>query len=922
VSASDGHLVDVTKVVDHGPDTARWNLVIVGDGYQASELSNYHSDVLSFIDAFRTTPPFDQLFCGVNVYRVDVVSNQSGADDPGCAGGAAVTANTYFDATFCSQFAGAPLDRLLTVDSGLALSVATSFVPLRHQVLCIVNSAKYGGSGGSVATCSVNSSATKIAIHEMGHSAFGLADEYGGNGAGTPSGEPSQPNVTRDTNRATNKWRALVAAATPMPSACDGTCTSSTCVPPGAPPPANAVGTYEGAIYSDCNTYRPLPACYMRDYSPFCPVCSGVIRQVLSVFQPAESITLVTPSISFFNVPAGMGGAGVTTHRAIRWDVVTCRSLTFQITAGPTGGFGTPSGTSVMVVADPIVPAAAALLWLSYTSTAPGDTASGSVTVRCNETGQSWTINITANTIARPRTAVALVLDHSGSMNDDPGDGTTKIARVRDATRVFLDTMLSNDGIGLVRFNEAAQRILEIEDAGPAPGGTGRTDATTHINSSELDPGGLTSIGDGVIKGRDMLNDAQAAPTPDYDGTAMVVLTDGMWNTAPSLAAVAGSITSTTYAVGFGMPSNISVPALTTLCQGHSGYLLMTGALTSGQSMRLSKYFLQILAGVTNAQIAVDPGGVLSGNAEHRIPFWICEADFGMDLIVLSPYPQAIDFQLEAPDGTRITPAVAGGSTNAEFVSTAKVSYYRCALPVLPADPSGSHEGLWYGVLRLTNKYQGRYRYDLPAASPQASLGLPYQFVAHTYSTVTLSAHVSQGSYELGAVASISATLFEYERPLAAPAKVWAEVEKPTGGAPDIVLMQLDASGSYGAPYAMPIAGVYAFRIRARGETMHGFPFEREKTLTAVATPGGDRWNPNDPPSDPLCEIIDCIKRSRGKAGGIDLRALLDCLEAKCSCQRCEGASAARGLTAAPQASFSAADLRDALSAIINRKDG
>ena len=344
-----------------------------------------------------------------------------------------------------------------------------------------------------------------------------------------------------------------------------------------------------------------------------------------------------------------------------------------------------------MVSADPIVPAAAARIWLSYTSTNPGDTASGSVTVRCVETGQSWTININANTIARPRSAVSLVLDRSGSMNDDAGDGITKIAKLREAAHVFLDVMLPNDGIGLVRFNQAAQRIMEVEDAGAAPGGAGRTNAGNHIDSNELDPSGATSIGDGVVNGRNMLGDAQAAPSPDYDGTAMVVLTDGLWNTPPSLADVSGSINSTTYAVGLGLPSGISVPALTTLCQGHNGYLLITGALTTDQSTRLSKYFLQILAGVTNAQIAADPAGVLDANSEHRIPFWICEADFGMDAIILSPYPYAIDFQLEAPDGTMIDPSAGAGGANAQFVLTNKVAYYRCALPVLPADEAGSH---------------------------------------------------------------------------------------------------------------------------------------------------------------------------------------------------------------------------------------
>ena len=228
--------------------------------------------------------------------------------------------------------------------------------------------------------------------------------------------------MTRDTNRNTNKWRALIAPTTPMPSACDASCASSTCTPPAAPPAAGAVGTYEGGIYSDCNTYRPLPSCYMRDYAPFCPVCAGVIRAVLQPFQPAESITLVTPSIQFTNVPSGMGGVGVTTHRAIRWDVVTCRNSHSRSRRIRPAGSERRSGTSAVVSADPIVPAAAARIWLSYTSTNPGDVASGTVTVQCVETGETWVITINANTVARPRTAVSLVLDRSGSMNDDAGD--------------------------------------------------------------------------------------------------------------------------------------------------------------------------------------------------------------------------------------------------------------------------------------------------------------------------------------------------------------------------------------------------------------------------------------------------------------------------------------------------------------------
>ena len=367
--------------------------------------------------------------------------------------------------------------------------------------------------------------------------------------------------------------------------------------------------------------------------------------------------------------------------------------------------------------------------------------------------------------------------------------------------------------------------------------------APTSMAASSIHPG-ATSIGDGVVNGRDMLDDAQAAPTPDYDGTAMVVLTDGQWNTPPSLASVSGSINATTFAVGLGLPSNISVPALTTLCQGHQGYLLITGAFTADQSMRLSKYFLQILAGVTNAQIAVDPAGVLDLNAEHRIPFWICEADFGMDLIVLSPNPYVIDFQLEAPDGTRIDPSSGAGGANAQFVLTNRVAYYRCALPVLPANPSGSHAGRWHAVLRIARTYPSTSTYVRPGQRGNRQ-GLFPTSSWHIHIRASHSRPRSRRrASSIGAIAEISASLLEYAALPTGRAVVWAEVQRPGGGTVDVIPLAPGAMDRYVATYAMPVAGLYTVRVRARGETIYGMPFEREQTFTATATPGGDHWSP------------------------------------------------------------------------------
>lgn len=296
MSETDGYVVRTSKIVDHGPDKDRWNLVILGDGYQANELTKYETDVQNFWTAFRTTPPFDELLDAINVHRVYVVSTERGADEPSdCKGGTGATKRTYFDATFC--------DTLLTVNASLTKSVAKTQVPDWRQVLVIVNSSRYGGSGDphtNIATCSTDPRASHIAIHELGHSAFGLADEYDSNTSGSfgdndhaPMAELPQPNVTLDTH-ATNKktWKDLIAPTTPLPSDCHKGCKGSTCVPPATPPPPGVVGTYEGAYGSDCNIYRPFPDCYMRTLgSPFCPVCMDVIRQTLKSYLPLESIT-------------------------------------------------------------------------------------------------------------------------------------------------------------------------------------------------------------------------------------------------------------------------------------------------------------------------------------------------------------------------------------------------------------------------------------------------------------------------------------------------------------------------------------------------------------------------------------------------------------------------------------------------------
>ena len=659
----------------------------------------------------------------------------------------------------------------------------------------------------------------------------------------------------------------------------------------GDPPAPGAVGTYGGGKYSDCGIYRPLPDCKMRTLAaPFCPVCAGVIRTALAIYQPAESINLLTPSISFANVPEGIGGTGVTTWRAVTFEVVTCRPLVFQIIAGPTGGFGTPLGTTANSGPDEIGPVDRVHLWLSYTSTTAGSASTGSVTVRCNATGQSWVINISANTVARPKSAVVLVLDHSGSMIEDAGDATTKVQKLREAVQVFVDAMLPGDGIGLVRFDDTVQRLMSITDVGPLSTGAGRQTAINTVNGPQLDPAGLTSIGGGVQEGKHVLDDAQASASPPYAVTAMVVLTDGNENTPPMISGVSSSITANTFAIGLGLPANISVSALNALTQGHNGYLIVTGALTADQRNYLSKYFLQVLAGITNASVVVDPHGELGAGDEHVLPFVLTEADYGVDVFLLCPAPEFVDFQLETPDGRRINLANMATFGTVERVTRGTTAFYRFALPAIPSDSEGSHAGTWHAVLSIADPGRGSRWSPLQQKATDGGRHVhTYDLLVHAYSSLVFTARAVQTHYEPGAPVEVIATLKEYDVPVEGRAKVWAEIVRPDGS-PWMLPLAEEPGGRFTATWTAGQPGVYRARVRARGETINGRPFAREQTLTAVAVAGGDRPD-TKAPADALGDLLCCLLHSgalkpeaiKQWLPGIDPEAVLRCIRRICA---------------------------------------
>ena len=260
-------IFDVQTLKLSGDIDKRINLVILSEGYQTGELSQYITDATSFMNAMFSQSPFLEYANYFNVYAIEVPSNQSGSDHPGTATDVAepasplIVADTYFNTSYDSY----SIHRLLySADYATINTVLANNFPAYDQALILVNSSVYGGSGGQFPFTSTGASASEIAIHELGHSLFNLKDEYYPGDALAAEAI----NMTQETNTSLVKWKNWIGI--------------------------NSIGIYPyAASGTAANWNRPHQNCKMRYLGvPFCSVCKeGIVEKIHSLVSPIDSYT-------------------------------------------------------------------------------------------------------------------------------------------------------------------------------------------------------------------------------------------------------------------------------------------------------------------------------------------------------------------------------------------------------------------------------------------------------------------------------------------------------------------------------------------------------------------------------------------------------------------------------------------------------
>lgn len=643
--------------------------------------------------------------------------------------------------------------------------------------------------------------------------------------------------------------------------------------------------------YTDVSVVTP--PCYDTNASSF---------QVLEVENPLNGTTL-RYQVTFNDVPEEE-----TTWRPAVVRVRACGDVTLRVKPGTEPG--APFGVAVGAVTSHESTTAFrdVQLWFQFTAnavgTAPQTLGPVNTIVKCDENGQEFEFELRANTIHRPTVAVQMALDQSGSMSDPAGtSGSTRLQVLKDAASLFTTLIQKNNGIGIIRFDQDAYPPND-----PTYGGMpitqvmsdGFGDATRLTAQGVIAAHGAygnTSVGDGLEMGRSQL---AALPVGSYDRKALLLLTDGLENTPKWISDVVGLIDDRTFAIGLGNEAQVNTAALNALAGSTGGYLLLSGLLSASldDQFRLRKFFLQILAGVTNTSIVKDPVGYVGIGSRVRIPFVLNEADINCRVILLTELP-IVGLTVETPDGKVIDPGNAA-ALGVRFDTAQAVRTVSFGLP-LAFQSQKVQAGTWHAVLELDRDMIKKLESSEAAGAAHGALqalrshGGKYCLSVHAFSNLRMKLGLSQSGFVPGSTLYLRAVLSEYGLPLAHRAQVHAELDYPDGSHGLIGLAETEP-GVFTATLTAQQAGIYRMRVIAEGATFRGQAFTREELAVGAVWAGGDTPPPR--PDDGggagstcCCDLLGCLLSERVlsreleerlRKTGVNLDAVRHCLKAHC----------------------------------------
>jgi hypothetical protein len=416
------------------------------------------------------------------------------------------------------------------------------------------------------------------------------------------------------------------------------------------------------------------------------------------------------------------------------------------------------------------------------------------------------------------------------------------------------------------------------------------------VTAAALAPQTATAIAAGVMVGLEQFNVPRSGPIPSTLNKAMIVLTDGMDNTAYKNPADGKHYTVTgilaqdpanllvkiptdpiptpsdvkIYSIGLGTGQDIDKGQLDALSSATGAYYGVVDPTQPAVAYQLMKYYTQIYMDMVDLSVISDPRYTIQPGDTHEIEFDLLRGDVGGIVVIYDLGGLRLPFMLKSPAGEIIDAAFvpAGYQLRSGFTETTRFLDFR-----VPLGEPERYAGRWKVIISNAIVCRGRPTGDdkrpgfLPRDCGESKNPVEYGIAIGAGSNFRLQAYVTPGPVKVGE--PILLTGVPSEAGLAVPGCTIKVTARAPNGQMSTLTLKDDGAhddgdagdGEYARRFtATSQAGSYEFTFKAVGYTRDGEPVQRE-VVRSKYVEGTVKEPPRDPPrgdddKDACCERL------------------------------------------------------------------
>ncbi len=215
--AKNDSTIQIFNIRENGDPHHKEDIVFVGEGYTIEESDKFYNDLERFANVLLNKEPFKDNSTSFNIRGVLKPSQDSGIDEP--------RAGIYKNTTLNASFNTMGSERYVLIEDNKTLRDIAGLVPY-DAIFIMINSKRYGGGGIYNFYCTFTTDNVKseyIMVHEQGHSAYGLGDEYYTSSTAYTDFynnlvEPPEPNISIYKDPKKVKWSKILSDSIEAPT--------------------------------------------------------------------------------------------------------------------------------------------------------------------------------------------------------------------------------------------------------------------------------------------------------------------------------------------------------------------------------------------------------------------------------------------------------------------------------------------------------------------------------------------------------------------------------------------------------------------------------------------------------------------------------------------------------------------------------